>query len=60
MRRAVWKFMARQHVLGSAYSHGIARYMGEAAGLNLDAAPIADEFVPATMPLFGAYGSYQH
>lgn len=48
-------------VLGLAYGHGIARYMGDAAGLNLDAAPVsAADLSLRALPLFGTYASYQH
>ena len=48
-------------VLGVAYGHGIARYMGDSAGLNLDAAPISPTNLSLrALPVFGTYGSYQH
>ena len=50
-----------QIVLGAAYGHGIARYVGDTAGLNLDAAPrsLADLSLRA-LPLLATTGSYQH
>ena len=48
-------------VLGVAYGHGIARYMGDSAGLNLDAAPVSPtDLSLRALLLFGTYGSYQH
>ncbi len=48
-------------VLGVAYGHGIARYVGDTAGLGLDAAPISQTNLSLrALPLFGTYGSYQH
>ena len=48
-------------VLGAAYGHGIARYMGDSAPLNLDAAPVsATNLSLRALPLFGTYASYQH
>jgi hypothetical protein len=48
-------------VLGVAYGHGIARYMGDTAGLGLDAAPISPTNLSLkALPLFGTYGSFQH
>ena len=48
-------------VLGLAYGHGIARYMGDTAVLGLDAAPISPTNLSLrALPLFGTYGSYQH
>jgi hypothetical protein len=48
-------------VLGLAYGHGIARYVGDTAGAGLDAAPesLTDLSLKA-LPLTAAYGSYQH
>jgi hypothetical protein len=50
-----------QIVLGAAYGHGISRYVGDTAGLNLDAAPrtLADLSLRA-LPLLATTGSYQH
>jgi hypothetical protein len=44
-----------------AYGHGISRYVGDTAPLNLDAAPrtLTDLSLEA-LPLFATYGSYQH
>ena len=48
-------------VLGLAYGHGIARYMGDTAALGLDAAPISPTNLSLrALPLLGTYGSYQH
>jgi hypothetical protein len=48
-------------VLGVAYGHGIARYVGDTAGLNLDAAPeSATNLSLKALPIFATYGSYQH
>jgi hypothetical protein len=48
-------------VLGLVYGHGIARYVGDTAGLGLDAAPISPTNLSLrALPLFGTYGSYQH
>ncbi len=48
-------------VLGAAYGHGIARYVGDTAPLGLDAAPIsATNLSLRALPLFATYGSYQH
>lgn len=48
-------------VLGVAYGHGMARYVGDTAPLGLDAAPISPtNFSLRALPLFGTYGSYQH
>jgi hypothetical protein len=48
-------------VLQLAYGHGIARYVGDTAGLNLDAAPrSATNLSLEALPLFATYGSYQH
>jgi hypothetical protein len=48
-------------VLGVAYGNGIARYMGDTAGLSLDAAPRSPtDLSLRALPLFGTYGSYQH
>jgi hypothetical protein len=44
-----------------AYGHGISRYVGDTAGLGLDAAPIsATNLSLRALPLFGTYASYQH
>jgi DcaP outer membrane protein len=44
-----------------AYGHGISRYVGDTAPLNLDAAPrtLANLSLEA-LPLLATYGSYQH
>ncbi len=48
-------------VLGLAYGEGIARYVGDTAGLALDAAPESQtDFSLRALPLTAAYGSYQH
>ena len=48
-------------VLGLAYGHGIARYMGDTAGLSVDAAPVSPTNLSLqALPLLGTYGSYQH
>ncbi len=48
-------------VLGAAYGHGIARYVGDTAPLGLDAAPISQTNLSLrALPLFATYGSYQH
>jgi hypothetical protein len=48
-------------VLGLAYGNGIARYVGDTGGLNLDAAPrSATDLSLRALPVFGTYGSYQH
>jgi hypothetical protein len=48
-------------VLGAAYGHGISRYMGDTAGLDLDAAPRSPTNLSLrALPLFGTYASYQH
>jgi outer membrane DcaP-like protein len=48
-------------VLGVAYGHGIARYVGDTAPLGLDVAPIsATNLSLRALPLFATYGSYQH
>jgi uncharacterized coiled-coil protein SlyX len=48
-------------VLGLAYGHGIARYVGDIAGLGLDAAPESQtDLSLQALPLTAAYGSYQH
>lgn len=48
-------------VAQAAYGHGISRYIGDTAPLNLDAAPksLANLSLEA-LPVFGTYGSYQH
>ncbi|WP_157995323.1 DcaP family trimeric outer membrane transporter [Peristeroidobacter soli] len=48
-------------VLGVAYGHGIARYVGDTAGAGLDAAPESPtDLSLKALPLLAAYGSYQH
>ncbi|HZR58906.1 MAG TPA: DcaP family trimeric outer membrane transporter [Terriglobales bacterium] len=48
-------------VVGIAYGHGISRYMADTGGLDLDAAPKSTtDLSLRALPLFGAYGSYQH
>jgi DcaP outer membrane protein len=48
-------------VIGVAYGHGISRYVGDTAGLDLDAAPVSPtDLSLRALPLFGTYGSYQH
>jgi DcaP outer membrane protein len=48
-------------VLQLAYGHGIARYVGDTAGLGLDAAPRSQtDLSLQALPLFATYGSYQH
>lgn len=48
-------------VLGIAYGEGIARYVGDTAGLGLDAAPESPtDLSLQALPLTAAYGSYQH
>jgi DcaP outer membrane protein len=48
-------------VLGLAYGHGIARYVGDTAPLGLDAAPRSQTNLSLrALPLFATYGSYQH
>lgn len=48
-------------VLGAAYGHGMARYVGDTAALGLDAAPISRTNLSLkALPLFATYGSYQH
>ena len=48
-------------VLGAAYGHGMARYVGDTAPLGLDAAPISvTNLSLRALPLFATYGSYQH
>lgn len=48
-------------VLGVAYGHGIARYVGDTAPLGLDVAPIsATNLSLRALSLFATYGSYQH
>ncbi|WP_161827666.1 DcaP family trimeric outer membrane transporter [Steroidobacter agaridevorans] len=48
-------------VLGLAYGHGIARYVGDTAGAGLDAAPESQtDLSLKALPLTAAYGSYQH
>jgi DcaP outer membrane protein len=48
-------------VAQAAYGHGISRYVGDTAPLNLDAAPrTLTNLSLEALPLFGTYGSYQH
>jgi hypothetical protein len=48
-------------VMGVAYGHGIARYVGDTAGLGLDAAPESQtDLSLRALPLIATYGSYQH
>jgi hypothetical protein len=48
-------------VLGLAYGQGMARYVADTAGLNLDAAPrSATDLSLKALPVFATYGSYQH
>ena len=48
-------------VLGAAYGHGMARYVGDTAALGLDAAPIsATNLSLRALPIFATYASYQH
>lgn len=48
-------------VLGLAYGEGMARYVGDTAGLNLDAAPRSQTDLSLTaLPVLATYGSYQH
>jgi DcaP outer membrane protein len=48
-------------VLQLAYGHGISRYVGDTAPLNLDAAPRTQtDLSLEALPLFATYGSYQH
>jgi hypothetical protein len=48
-------------VLGLAYGHGIARYVGDLAGLGLDAAPVSPtDLSLRALPVTATYGSYQH
>lgn len=48
-------------VLGLAYGEGMARYVGDTAGLNLDAAPQSQtDLSLKALPVFATYGSYQH
>ncbi len=48
-------------VVQVAYGHGMARYVGDTAGLDLDAAPKSDTNLSLrALPLFATYGSYQH
>ena len=48
-------------VLGVAYGHGISRYVGDAGGLGLDAAPRSETNLSLkALPVFATYGSYQH
>jgi hypothetical protein len=48
-------------VLQLAYGHGISRYVGDTAPLNLDAAPRSlTNLSLEALPLLATYGSYQH
>jgi hypothetical protein len=48
-------------VLGAAYGHGMSRYVGDTAPLNLDAAPKAStDLSLRALPVLATYGSYQH
>ena len=48
-------------VLQLAYGHGISRYVGDAGGLGLDAAPRTEtDLSLRALPLVATYGSYQH
>jgi hypothetical protein len=48
-------------VLGVAYGEGMARYVGDTAGLALDAATESQtDLSLKALPLFATYGSYQH
>lgn len=48
-------------VFQAAYGHGISRYVGDTAGLNLDAALKSDTNLSLeALPLLATYGSYQH
>jgi hypothetical protein len=48
-------------VLQLAYGHGISRYVGDAGGLGLDAAPRTEtDLSLRALPLFATYASYQH
>ncbi len=48
-------------VVQVAYGHGISRYVGDTAALNLDAAPkSATDLSLQAIPVFATYGSYQH
>jgi hypothetical protein len=48
-------------VFQAAYGHGIARYVGDTAGLSLDAAPnTTTDLSLRALPLFATNGSYQH
>lgn len=48
-------------VLGVAYGHGMSRYVGDTAPLNLDAAPKTQaDLSLRALPLVATYGSYQH
>lgn len=44
-----------------AYGRGIERYLNDTSGLGIDAAPVsADNPKLRSLPVLGAYGSYQH
>ena len=48
-------------VVQLAYGHGMSRYVGDTAPLNLDAAPkTPTDLALRALPLFAANGSYQH
>jgi len=48
-------------VVQLAYGNGIARYVGDTATLNLDAAPkSATDLSLRALPILATYGSYQH
>jgi len=48
-------------VVQLAYGHGISRYIGDTAPLNLDAAPRTPTNLSLeALPLFATYGGYQH
>lgn len=48
-------------VLQVAYGNGMARYVADTAGLNLDAAPrSATDLSLRALPILATYGSYQH
>jgi hypothetical protein len=50
-----------QIVLGVAYGHGMSRYVGDTAPLNLDAAPrTPTDLSLRALPLVATTGSYQH
>ncbi len=48
-------------VVQVAYGYGMSRYVGDTAGLNLDAAPRSETNLSLrALPIFATYGSYQH